>query len=171
MGRRRHDTSVLGAREGLYRRFYVMCTNCGPSPQPWPNEIGAVRGRWWHELDYGWPQWLRVEGERMRRLMLRSGLSWRRLVGILIVWTIFVAFGFLILRFLNVGVTEADIRECVQDEIIPPGACEETLQAAEEGEFRIGVPALVMIWFGGAFPLSLVWLLIRHRSADGVPTG
>jgi hypothetical protein len=103
--------------------------------------------------------------------MLRSGLLWRKLMGILIVWTVFLTFGFLLVRVLNVGVTEADIRECMQEQIISPEACEETLQAAEEGEFRIGVPVLIMIWFGGALALSLVWLLIRHRSADGVPTG
>jgi hypothetical protein len=103
--------------------------------------------------------------------MLRSGLPLQKLMGILIVWTVIVGFGFLLVSALDVGVTEADIRECMQEPFIPPEECEETLQAAEGGEFRIGVPALITIWFGGALALSLVWLLIRHRSAPRVPTG
>jgi hypothetical protein len=117
----------------------------------------------------GDPRRTKVSG--VRRLTMPSGLRWGKVTATLLVWTVVFAGGVLLGKSLNVGVTEDDIQECMEEQIIPPEKCEETLQAAEDEEFRIAVPVLFLIWFGGALAASLVWLLIGPQSRESTRAG
>jgi hypothetical protein len=48
------DVCVVQVREG----WHVLCSRCGPSPRPHRSEQDAVRGRWSHEEQHLWPDWM-----------------------------------------------------------------------------------------------------------------
>jgi hypothetical protein len=85
---------------------------------------------------------------------------------VLLIWTAGVVALWVVMdRVLNPGVTEADVLECVEEEFIPAGECEETLEALEAEEDPVlAVGASLLVWVAGVF--VLLWVLRQPRSAD-----
>jgi hypothetical protein len=86
-------------------------------------------------------------------------------IWVLLIWTVgVVAIWFIADLVLNPGVSEEDIRECVEEGFIPPAECEETLEMIEAGQEPVlGVGASLAVWFAGV--LVLLWVMSRPRSA------
>jgi hypothetical protein len=81
------------------------------------------------------------------------------MVWVVTIWTAGVILLWVISdRVLNPGVTDEDIRECVEEGFIPAEECEETLQQLEDDEDPVfGIGATLLVWLAGA--LVLMWLL------------
>jgi hypothetical protein len=89
----------------------------------------------------------------------------RTTIAVLLIWTVGVAVLWMIAdAVLNEGVSEADIRECVEEGFIPADECQETLEMLEAGEDPVvGIGASLLVWLAGF--LVLLWLLTRPRPA------
>lgn len=81
----------------------------------------------------------------------------------LVIWTVVFAVLLIAAAFLNAGVTEEEIEECMSEGFIPPEECEETLEAEDEG-IGIGITPLFLLWLAGFLALGLAWVLTRPRS-------
>jgi hypothetical protein len=87
-------------------------------------------------------------------------VSWRTRIVVLLVWSVGIVAVWLIAgEVLNPGVSDEDIRECVEEGIFPPRECEEVLEDLESEEPEpIGVGVVLVVWAVG---LLLLWLLTR----------
>lgn len=86
-------------------------------------------------------------------------VSARTIISVLLVWTVGVLTLWVIANpVLNEGVSDADVRECVDEGFIPADECRETLEEleAEEGPL-IGVGLTLVVWVAGV--VTLAWLL------------
>jgi hypothetical protein len=81
---------------------------------------------------------------------------------VLLSWTVVFAVLIIAGAFLDPGVTEEEIEECMRERFIPPEQCEETLESEDEG-IGIGVTRLFLLWLAGFLVLGVVWLLTRPR--------
>ena len=89
------------------------------------------------------------------------------IISVLLVWTA----GVLVLWFianatLNEGVSDADIRECMEEGFIPANECRDVLEELEEEEDPIvGISSTVLVWVVGL--VLLVWLLRPREPTQG----
>lgn len=81
----------------------------------------------------------------------------------LVIWTVVFAVLLIAAAFLDPGVTEEEIEECMSEGFIPPEECEETLESEDEG-IGIGVTPLFLLWLAGFLALGLAWVLTRPIS-------
>lgn len=88
---------------------------------------------------------------------------WRKTTWVLLVWTVVFAVLIIAAAFLDAGVTEEEIEECMSEGFIPPEECEETLEAEDEG-IGIGITPLFLLWLAGFLAVGLAWVLTRPRS-------
>jgi hypothetical protein len=83
---------------------------------------------------------------------------------VVLIWTAgAVAIWLLANAALNPGVSDSDVRECVEEEFIPADECEAALERLEaDEEPLLGFGSLFLIWLGVSV---LLWLATRPRSA------
>lgn len=93
--------------------------------------------------------------------MLRGS---RTRLWVLLIWTVGAGAVWLLGNAtLNAGVSEGDVRECVEEEFIPADECEAALERLEADEDPLfGFGSLFLIWLGVSL---LLWLATRPRSA------
>ena len=82
---------------------------------------------------------------------------------VLLIWTVGAAAVWLLANAaLNPGVSESDVRECVDEEFIPADECEAALERLEaDEEPLLGFGSLFLIWLVVSL---LLWLATRPRS-------
>ena len=91
-------------------------------------------------------------------------MPWRTRWIVLLVWTVGLLVIWLIAaEVLNPGVTEEDIRECVEEGFIPPAECEEALERLESDDPAVlSVGLVFLVWAVG---LLLLWVMTRPTAA------
>jgi hypothetical protein len=85
---------------------------------------------------------------------------WRKTTWMLLIWTVIFAILIIAGAFLDLGVSEDEIEECMREGFIPPDECEETLEAEDEG-IGLGFTPLFLFWLGGFLVLGAARSLTR----------
>ena|ERR671919_2039919 len=93
---------------------------------------------------------------------------WRKMTWLLLSWTVIFAILIMAGAFLDPGVSQDEIEECMREGFIPPDECEETLEAGDEG-IGLGVTPLFLLWLAGFLLLGALWLLTRPRQRPPRP--